>query len=191
MEANKTWKNASSSGENKSLISVGVCFLQSGRIFCIMLTTFLHIGVHNTSRPLETKNYKYVYILCMYTLCILYMIHYILYIGHCISIISCIWMWIWIRIPISMYTTQNTSTRHFPRVGHASFSRMKGFNRVLIGFAPISISPALAPASARPKIWNENENHAKSGPRHEDWEKKWKSVGVLPHFHDIFSTSKM
>lgn len=30
----------------------------------------------------------------------------------------------------------------------------QSFNRVLIGFAPISISPALAPASARPKIWS-------------------------------------
>lgn len=122
MGANKTWKNASSSGENKSLENVGVCFLQSGRIFCIMLTTFLHIGVHNTSRPLETKNYKYVYILCIYIYihCV-YCIWYIVYCkNYCISATTCICIWMW-KWDSCMYTKQNTPTTHFPEVGEARF----------------------------------------------------------------------
>lgn len=157
MGANKTWKNASSSGENKSLENVGVCFLQSGRIFCIMLTTFLHIGVHNTSRPLETKNYKYVDPL-MYI--------YIVYIAD--DILYSVKSLVYLQLHVYAYECGNEihvciqNKTHQQNISQESVRQ--GFNRVLIGFAPISISPTLAPASARPKIWSKKWVTVRLGP---------------------------
>lgn len=97
---------------------------------------------------------------------IMYIYIYIVYIAY--DILYIVKIIVYLQLHVYVYECGNEihvciqNKTHQQHISQKSVRQ--GFNRVLIGFAPISISPALAPASARPKIWSKKWVTVRLGP---------------------------